>query len=56
MELLVVVHGATRGTPGQGYGAYSVQSPGRKAVIKRAEFGPQLHDGPGRIRHPARWA
>jgi ribonuclease HI/quercetin dioxygenase-like cupin family protein len=40
MELLVVFHGATRGTPGQGYGAYSVQSPGRKAVIKRAEFGP----------------
>ncbi|HST05137.1 MAG TPA: cupin domain-containing protein, partial [Chloroflexia bacterium] len=42
MELLVVVHGATRGTPGQGYGAYSVQSPGRKAVIKRAEFGPNF--------------
>lgn len=40
MELLVVFHGSTRGTPGQGYGAYSVQSPGRKAVIKRAEFGP----------------
>ncbi len=40
MELSVVFHGATRGTPGQGYGAYSVQSPGRKAVIKRAEFGP----------------
>lgn len=39
MELLVVFHGATRGTPGQGYGAYSVQSPGRKAVVKRAEFG-----------------
>ena len=35
----MVFHGATRGTPGQGYGAYSVQSPGRKAVVKRAEFG-----------------
>ena len=42
MELLVVFHGATRGTPGQGYGAYSVQSPGRKAVVKRAEFGPNF--------------
>jgi quercetin dioxygenase-like cupin family protein/ribonuclease HI len=40
MELLVVFHGATRGTPGQGYGAYSVQSPGRRAIVKRAEFGP----------------
>ena len=40
MELLVVIHGATRDTPGQGYGAYSVQSPGRKAVVKRVEFGP----------------
>ncbi len=40
MELLVVFDGGSRGNPGQGYGSYLVQSPGRKPVIKRVEFGP----------------
>lgn len=39
MELLVVFDGGSRGNPGQGYGSYLVQSPGRKPVVKRAEFG-----------------
>jgi ribonuclease HI len=39
MELLVVFDGGSRGNPGQGYGSYLVQSPGRKPVIKRVEFG-----------------
>ena len=40
MELNVVFDGGSRGNPGQGYGSYMVQSPGRKPVVKRAEFGP----------------
>ena len=40
MELLVVFDGGSRGNPGQGYGSYLVQSPGRKPVVKRVEFGP----------------
>lgn len=40
MELSVVFDGGSRGNPGQGYGSYLVQSPGRKPVIKRVEFGP----------------
>jgi len=39
MELNVVFDGGSRGNPGQGYGSYLVQSPGRKPVIKRVEFG-----------------
>ena len=39
MELLVVFDGGSRGNPGQGYGSYLVQSPGRKPVIKQVEFG-----------------
>jgi ribonuclease HI/quercetin dioxygenase-like cupin family protein len=39
MELLVVFDGGSKGNPGQGYGSFLVQSPGRKAVIKRLEFG-----------------
>ncbi len=39
MELMVVFDGGSRGNPGQGYGSYLVQSPGRKPVIKRVEFG-----------------
>ncbi|MEO8286489.1 MAG: cupin domain-containing protein [Chloroflexota bacterium] len=39
MELSVVFDGGSRGNPGQGYGSYLVQSPGRKPVIKRVEFG-----------------
>ena len=39
MELAVVFDGGSRGNPGQGYGSYLVQSPGRKPVIKRVEFG-----------------
>ena len=31
--------GGSRGNPGQGYGSYLVQSPGRKPVIKQVEFG-----------------
>ena len=40
MELLVVFDGGSRGNPGQGYGSYLVQSPGRKPIVKRVEFGP----------------
>lgn len=39
MELLAVFDGGSRGNPGQGYGSFLVQSPGRKPVIKRLEFG-----------------
>jgi ribonuclease HI len=39
MELNVVFDGGSRGNPGEGYGSYLVQSPGRKPVIKRVEFG-----------------
>lgn len=39
MELNVVFDGNSRGNPGQGYGSYLVQSPGRKPVVKRVEFG-----------------
>lgn len=40
MELSVIFDGGSRGNPGQGYGSYMVQSPGRKPVVKRVEFGP----------------
>ncbi len=39
MELQLVFDGGSRGNPGQGYGSYLVQAPGRKAIIKRVEFG-----------------
>jgi ribonuclease HI/quercetin dioxygenase-like cupin family protein len=39
MELQVVFDGGSRGNPGQGYGSFLVQAPGRKPVIKRLEFG-----------------
>lgn len=39
MELAVVFDGGSRGSPGQGYGSYLVQSPGRKPVVKHVEFG-----------------
>jgi ribonuclease HI len=39
MELSVVFDGGSRGNPGQGYGSFMVQSPNRKPVIKRLEFG-----------------
>lgn len=39
MELFVAFDGGSRGNPGQGYGSYLVQSPGRRPVIKRVEFG-----------------
>ncbi|MBF6611948.1 MAG: reverse transcriptase-like protein [Chloroflexi bacterium] len=39
MELNVVFDGGSRGNPGQGYGSYLVQSPGRRPVVKRVEFG-----------------
>jgi ribonuclease HI/quercetin dioxygenase-like cupin family protein len=39
MELSVAFDGGSRGNPGQGYGSYLVQSPGRKPVVKRVEFG-----------------
>jgi ribonuclease HI len=39
MELDVVFDGGSRGNPGQGYGSYMVQSPGRRPVVKRVEFG-----------------
>lgn len=39
MELQVVFDGGSRGNPGQGYGSYLVQSPGRRPVIKQVEFG-----------------
>jgi len=39
MELAVVFDGGSRGNPGQGYGSFLVQSPGRRPVIKRVEFG-----------------
>jgi ribonuclease HI len=39
MELLAVFDGGSRGNPGQGYGSFLVQSPNRKPVIKRVEFG-----------------
>jgi ribonuclease HI len=39
MELYVVFDGGSRGNPGQGYGSFMVQSPNRKPVIKRLEFG-----------------
>lgn len=39
MELLAVFDGGSRGNPGQGYGSFLVQSPGRKPVIRRLEFG-----------------
>jgi ribonuclease HI len=45
MELAVVFDGGSRGNPGQGYGAYLVQSPGRKPVIKRVEFGDNYTNG-----------
>ncbi|MDQ6692972.1 MAG: cupin domain-containing protein [Chloroflexota bacterium] len=39
MELHVVFDGGSRGNPGEGFGSYLVQSPGRRPVIKRVEFG-----------------
>jgi ribonuclease HI/quercetin dioxygenase-like cupin family protein len=39
MELSVVFDGGSRGNPGQGYGSYMVQSPNRKPVVRRVEFG-----------------
>ena len=39
MELQVVFDGGSRGNPGQGYGSYMVQSPNRKPVVRRVEFG-----------------
>ena len=39
MELDVVFDGGSRGNPGQGYGSYMVQSPNRKPVVRRVEFG-----------------
>lgn len=39
IELLVVFDGGSRGNPGEGYGSFMVQSPNRKPVIKRVEFG-----------------
>lgn len=39
MELQVVFDGGSRGNPGEGYGSFLVQAPGRKPVIKRLEFG-----------------
>lgn len=39
MELMVVFDGGSRGNPGEGYGTYLVQAPGRKPVIKRVELG-----------------
>jgi ribonuclease HI len=39
MELNLVFDGGSRGNPGQGYGSYLVQSPGRRPVVKRVEFG-----------------
>ncbi|MFL5732054.1 MAG: ribonuclease HI family protein, partial [Chloroflexia bacterium] len=39
MELSVVFDGGSRGNPGEGYGSFMVQSPNRKPVIKRLEFG-----------------
>ena len=39
MELLAVFDGGSRGNPGQGYGSFLVQSPNRKPVIKRVDFG-----------------
>src|SRR5207248_1504292 len=39
MELQVVFDGGSRGNPGQGYGSFMVQSPNRKPVVKRLEFG-----------------
>ncbi|HET9493590.1 MAG TPA: cupin domain-containing protein [Chloroflexia bacterium] len=39
LELSVAFDGGSRGNPGQGYGSYLVQSPGRKPVVKRVEFG-----------------
>src|SRR5207237_10142147 len=39
MELAIVFDGGSRGNPGQGYGSFMVQSPNRKPVIKRLEFG-----------------
>jgi ribonuclease HI len=39
MELQVVFDGGSRGNPGEGYGSFLVQAPGRKPVIKQLEFG-----------------
>src|SRR5205823_7579556 len=39
MELQIVFDGGSRGNPGQGYGSFMVQSPNRKPVVKRLEFG-----------------
>ncbi len=39
MELLAIFDGGSRGNPGQGYGSFLVQSPNRKPVIKRLDFG-----------------
>lgn len=39
MELQVVFDGGSRGNPGEGYGSFLVQAPGRRPVIKRLEFG-----------------
>src|SRR5207253_7443740 len=39
MELQVVFDGGSRGNPGEGYGSFMVQSPNRKPIIKRLEFG-----------------
>jgi ribonuclease HI len=39
MELTVVFDGGSRGNPGEGYGSFMVQSPNRRPVIKRLEFG-----------------
>lgn len=38
MELFVVFDGDIRGGTAQGFGRYLVQSPGRKPVVKSAEF------------------
>lgn len=39
MELFVAFSGGTRGSSAQGFGRYLVQAPGRKPVVKVAEFG-----------------
>ncbi len=40
MELFVAFEGGTRDKPpGQGFGSFMVQAPGRKPVVKRVEFG-----------------
>jgi len=38
MELFVAFDGGIRGSTAQGHGRYLVQAPGRKAIVKSAEF------------------